>query len=184
MNQFIMKKVIYPVLWALLYFIAILAADIAGFLHAFLFINFGLLAAVLAAWPYVKLNQKHPVFGMSLLVVAVWMLLFFLIGEGKPVFYIGGAVLAVIAEILRMAFGPYGSRRSIAASYMALSLVPYTASGFMFTDIPLYLKLTAEEMGEKYAAGMTQILHPEITIACAAVTILIAWLMVRLFAKK
>lgn len=179
-----MKKVLDVLLWAVLYFVAFLAADCLGFLHPFLYLFFALAAAILCAWPYVKLSQKHPAPGMAIIPVALTVLLFAVMGEAKMDFVAIALCLALVAEAVRYLAGPYDSPRSIRASYPVVSLIPFSAVLFMWTSPGHMYPETIEEMGQAYADKMQPLFNIGLEAGMIVLTLGIAYCAARLLTKK
>lgn len=178
-----MRKIINAVLWALLYFVGVFAGECLGFIHPFFWLYFGFFAAIFAAWPYVKLNQKHPVFGMALLAAGIWLGIYLILGEGHKTFFIGGIVLAVIAEALRLC-GGYGSKKSICLSYCALALIPFAKTIIILTKPDFVLQNTVEEMGQTYADQMFAMPNSWLFWVMVAATLAVAYILSSIFCRK
>jgi len=182
-----MKKTLSAIGLALLFFVAWFAAECLGFVSPFCWLYFGLIAAVLAAWPYAILCKKHPVFGMALLAFGVWFLAYIAMGEMNPAtnpsgFWISIG-LAVVAEILRRACGGYRSRSSVRASYLALSLVPVAKTSVMFFRPEYCHQVTIEEMGEQYAEKLFALTTPGIAIGVDIAILIVAFLCISFFTR-
>ncbi len=179
-----MKKLLYVLLWAVLYFVAFLAADCLGFLHPFLYLYSALAAAILCAWPYVKLNQKHPVTGMAIIPVALMVFLFAAIGEAKMDFVAIALLIGLVAEAVRHLAGPYDNPRSIRASYPVVSLIPFSAVLFLWTAPGHMYPETMQEMGKAYADKMQPLYNIGLEIGMIVLTIIIAYVCCYLLTKK
>ena len=62
-----MERAVKVLVLALLYVLAVCIVELVGFYHPFFWTYSAVFAAVLAAWPYFKLCQSHPIPGMAIL---------------------------------------------------------------------------------------------------------------------
>ena len=179
-----MKKLLDVLLWVVLYFVAFLAADCLGFIHPFLYLFFALAAAILCAWPYVKLNQKHPVTGMGVLISAFTVCIFAAMGEAKMDFVAISLGLGIVADAVRYLAGPYGSAKSICASYPILALMPFSAVLFLWTAPDHMYAPTLEEMGEAYANAMQPLFNAGLEVGMILLTLALAYGCAWFFTRK
>ncbi len=172
------KKILNAILWSLLYVVAFFVADAFGFLHPFLWVYFGLIAAVLTAYPYVKLCKNHRVFGMALLPVLFLMIAFYIVKEfdGQNMqLPIVSIAIALAAEGMRRFIGGYNSEASVVSSYCLLALIPTVDSMILWLRPEYVLKMTENEMGEKYMEQMEAVSQIWILLLVTLVIVILAF---------
>ena len=66
-----MERAVKVLVLALLYVLAVCIVELVGFYHPFFWTYSAVFAAVLAAWPYFKLCQSHPILVYLSLILKV-----------------------------------------------------------------------------------------------------------------
>ena len=169
-----MERVIRVLVLAVLYVAAVALCDLLGFFHPFGWTYSGVFAAVLAAWPYFKLCQRHPMPGMAILCTVLLLMVYFLFGQGHEYFALGCVGLGCLAEGLRKLFGNYRGRKGVIASYAVMSLIPFTKSIVLWIDYETAMGLIISRMGDIYAAVMGRMLSKYMLIAMIVLTLILA----------
>ena len=178
-----MKQFFSVVGLILLFFVASFVCCCLGFFHPFLWVYSSLTSAVLCAWPYCRLVDRHPHFGMAFLVVAVTTLLYWAMGEGDGLYLGIAAVIAVVAELVRL-IGSYKSLTSKILSYAAVTLLPFANTLRMWIYPDVSMAQTVEEMGNEYAAQMPGVLSPWLLAAMIVASALLAIIMALVCYRK
>lgn len=169
--------------WAILYFVAMLLGACAGFLHPFCWVYSAVLVALLGAWPYVRLTQSYPVFGMALLVAVVNIGLNML-GEGDGQFALIAILIGLLAEAVRKLGSDYDSESSVRLSYTVFALTPFANTLRMWISRDASMVQTVEEMGQEYADKMPSVLNPWLLALMVVLTMAVAWFSSALFYQK
>ncbi len=168
---------------ALLYVVAVSLFELVGFFHPFFWTYSAVFAAVAAAWPYFKLNQRYPMPGIAILCAVLLLLLNFIFGQGHEYFALGCVLLGCIAEGLRKFLGNYRQSRGVIASYAAMSLIPFSKSIVLWIDYDTAMELIISRMGDIYAAVMGRMLSKYMLLAMIILTLILAvltmWLLTR-----
>ena len=178
-----MKQFFSVVGLILLFFVASFACCCLGFFHPFLWVYSSLTSAVVCAWPYYRLVDRHPHFGMAFLVVAATTLLYWAMGEGDGLFLGIAAVIAVAAELVRLT-SQYKSLTSKILSYAVVTLLPFANTLRMWIYPDVSMAQTAEEMGEEYATLMPRVLSPWLLAAMIVASALLAIIMALVCYRK
>ncbi len=160
--------------WSLLYFLLSMACSCAGFLHPFLWVYSAILMALVGAWPYIRLTQSFPYFGMALLTGVITLTLNLILGEGDGQSMLIGIIIVSTAEFFRKS-GGYQSERSIRGSYMIFSLLPFANTLRMWLTPNEAMAQTVEEMGESYATQMETVTSIGMLFASIVITLVLAW---------
>ncbi len=121
-----MERAIKVIGLALLYVLAFFIVEILSFFHPYAWTYSAVPAAVLAAWPFFKLCQRYPLPGIAMLCSMLLLMLNFLFGQGHEILALGCFLLGFIAEGFRKFMGNYRGRYGTIASYMVMSLIPFT----------------------------------------------------------
>ena len=167
----------------ILYVIAVSVIELLGFYHPFFWTYSAVFAAVIAAWPYFKLCQRHPLPGLAMLCALVLLILNFIFGQGHEYFALGCVVLGFIAEGCRKYLGGYRSRKGVIASYAAMSLIPLTKSIVLWIDYDTAMDMIISRMGDIYAAVMGRMMSKYMFMAMFVLTLIAAvgmmWILTR-----
>ena len=169
-----MERAVRVLVLAALYVVAVCLPEFLGFVHPFGWTYSAVLAAVLAAWPYFKLCQRHPMPGMAILCAVLLLMVNFLFNQGHEYFALGCIVLGCIAECLRKVFGNYRGRMGVITSYAAMSLIPFTKSIVLWIDYETAMNLVISRMGDIYAAVMGRMLSKYMLLAMIVLTLVLA----------
>ncbi|MBQ9556080.1 MAG: MptD family putative ECF transporter S component [Muribaculaceae bacterium] len=178
-----MERAIKVIGLALLYVVAVSLFELVGFFHPFFWTYSAVFAAVVAAWPYFKLNQRYPMPGIAILCAVLLLLLNFIFGQGHEYFALGCVLLGCIAEGLRKFLGNYRQSRGVIASYAVMSLIPFSKSIVLWIDYDTAMELIISQMGDIYAAVMGRMLSKYMLLAMIILTLILAvltmWLLTR-----
>lgn len=148
------RSVISVILLSLAVIFIQFAASFLGFVHPFFWVYSAAFAAFFAAFPYIALQKRYPVFGMALLPAIILLALNFLLGECDAQAVIFTILIAVLAEIFRLFMGGYHSKHGRVASYLMFSLLPF-ANTLRIWVTPEDSKIqTVAEMGAEYGVQM------------------------------
>ena len=173
-NFLVMERAVKVLILAALYVVAVTLPEFLGFIHPFGWTYSAVFAAVLAAWPYFKLNQQHPMPGMAILCTMLLLMVNFLFGQGHEYFALGCVGLGCVAEGLRKLFGNYRGRKGVIASYAALSLIPFSKSIVLWIDYETAMGLVISRMGDIYAAVMGRMLSKYMLLSMIILTLVLA----------
>ena len=169
-----MEKAVRVLVLAILYVAAVCLVELLGFLHPFGWTYSGVFAAVLAAWPYFKLCQRHPMPGMAILCTVLLLMVNFLFAQGHEYFAAGCIGFGCIAELLRKVFGHYSGRKGVIASYAVMSLIPFSKSIVLWIDYETAMGLVISKMGDIYAAIMGRMLSKYMLLSMIILTLIFA----------
>jgi len=178
-----MKNIVQIIGWALLYFIIELLCNISGLLHPFCWVYQAIPCAILAAWPFARLTKNHTTPGLLVVVAMIWIALNRLIGEGDGLYIIIGVAIAVVSELIRLAYGckSYDAR---IMSYMAFSLLPFSNPLRIWIKFEETMEHVTEEMGEVYVSKMLDVCTPSMLVAMIVMTLALAYVSFRFFENK
>lgn len=179
-----MERVVKVLALAFLYVIAVSVVELVGFYHPFFWTYSAVFAAVLAAWPYFKLCQSHPMPGMAILCAVLLLMVNFIFGQGHEYFALGCVVLGCIAEGLRKLFGNYRGAKGVITSYVVLSLIPFTKSIVLWIDYDTAMELIISNMGDIYAAVMGRMLSKYMFMAMMALTVVFAFITIWMLTRN
>lgn len=163
---------------ALLYVLAVCIVELVGFYHPFFWTYSAVFAAVLAAWPYFKLCQSHPIPGMAILCAILLLMVNFIFGQGHEYFALGCFGFGCIAEGLRKFFGNYRGVKGVISSYVVMSLIPFSKSIALWIDYDTAMDLIISRMGDIYAAVMGRMLSKYMFMSMVALTVILAFITI------
>ena len=169
-----MERAVRVLALAALYVAAVMLVELLGFFHPFGWTYSGVFAAVLAAWPYFKLCQRHPMPGMAILCAILLLMVNFLFAQGHEYFALGCFGFGCIAEGLRKIFGNYRGRLGVISSYAVMSLIPFSKSIVLWIDYDAAMNLVINRMGDIYAAIMGRMLSKYMFLAMVILTLILA----------
>lgn len=169
-----MEKAVRLVVLALIYVAAVSCVELLGFLHPFGWTYSGVFAAVLAAWPYYMLSERHPMPGIAILCAILLLMINFLFGQGHEFYALGCIGFGCIAECLRKLFGNYRGRKGLITSYAVMSLIPFSKSIILWIDYDTAMNLIISRMGDIYAAVMGRMLSKYMLLAMIVLTLILA----------
>ncbi len=169
-----MEKVVRVLALAILYVVAMSIVELLGFFHPFGWTYSGVFAAVLAAWPYFKLCQRHPMPGIAILCALLLLMVQFMFGQGHEYYALGCVGLGCVAEGLRKLCGNYRGRMGVIASYAAMSLIPFSKSIVLWIDYQTAMDLIISRMGDIYAAVMGRMLSKYMLLSMIILTLVFA----------
>ena len=173
-----MERAVKVLVLALLYVLAVCIVDLVGFYHPFFWTYSAVFAAVLAAWPYFKLCQSHPIPGMAILCAILLLIVNFIFGQGHEYFALGCFGFGCIAEGLRKFFGNYRGVKGVISSYVVMSLIPFSKSIVLWIDYDTAMDLIISRMGDIYAAVMGRMLSKYMFMAMVALTVILAFITI------
>ena len=131
-------------------------------------------AAILAAWPYYKLNERYPLPGIAMLCAVLLLMINFLFGQGHIVFAIGCFVLGFIAEGFRKFMGNYRSRKGTIASYVVMAFIPFTKTCVWWINFDLASEMSIYNYRDIYFATMGRMLSYPILAIMLVLTFVLA----------
>lgn len=167
----------------MLYVLAFLIVEVMGMSHPYLWTYSAVPAAILAAWPYYKLNERYPLPGIAMLCAVLLLIINFLFGQGHIVFALGCVVLGFIAEGLRKFLGNYRSRKGTIASYVVMSFIPFTKTCVWWINFELASDMNIYNFEDVYYATQGRMLSMSVLSTMLALTFVLAlisiWLVTR-----
>lgn len=153
--------------FAVLYFVAVFAAEFIGFLHPLFWLLAPALGALLAAYPYHWLSLRWKSFGLGTTLSAILGLLMLVMGE----FDIARLAICVgfglFSDIVRLVV------KNDCVTYPLLALGNIATIIYMWTRKAWYLQGAAEECGSAYADAMAPLQSTLwLVVAIAAIIVL------------
>lgn len=179
-----MQRAIKLIGLALLYVVAFLFVEGFGIIHPYAWTYSAVPAAVLAAWPYYKLNERYPLPGMAMLCAVMLLMLNFLFGQGHEIFALGCFVLGFIAEGLRKFIGNYRSRKGTIASYVVMSLIPFTKTCVWWIDFDTASNMNIINYRDVYYATLGRMLNLTTLITMIVLTVVLALVSIWFFTRR
>ena len=171
-----MQRAIKLIGLALLYVLAFIIADAIGFFHPYIWTYSAVPAALLAAWPYYKLCERYPLPGMAMLCALLVLMVNFLFGQGHEIFALGCIIFGFIAEGCRKFLGNYRSRKGTIASYVVMSLIPFTKTCVWWIDFATASEMNIYNWNDIYYATQAgKLLSYPVLSGMVILTILIAF---------
>lgn len=174
--------------WSALYLLIVFAVECLGFIHPFLWVYCALFAAPFSVWAYHKLVSNYPYPCITLMPALLLVVVHLATGEGDSLFLILAAAIVTLTELVRYCAGrittsqvgstAYQTATSRRWGYAIFALLPFANTLRMWVCPEESMAITAEEMGEQYAAWMTDILSPWLLCACVIATMTIAYICI------
>lgn len=153
--------------FAVLYFVAVFAAEFIGFVHPVCWLLAPALGALLAALPYRWLSLRWHKFGLGTMLSAVFGLLMLAVGEldlTRMAICVG---FGLLSDVVRL-----GAKRDC-ITYPLLALGNMATIIYMWTRKAWYLQGAADEVGQAYADAMAP-LQSTLWFVIAIVAIVVA----------
>ncbi|MCR5822552.1 MAG: MptD family putative ECF transporter S component [Bacteroidales bacterium] len=137
--------------FAVLYFVAVFAAEFIGFIHPVCWVLAPALGALLGAVPYRWLSVRWHKFGLGTLLAAVFGLLMLAMGEVDITRLLIIVGCGLISDVVRLC------TNKDCVTYPILALGNLAGIIYMWTRKAWYLQGAAEEVGQSYADAMAQL---------------------------
>ena len=135
-------------LFAVLYFVAVFAAEFIGFLHPVCWILAPAFGALLAAIPYRWLAVRWHKFGLGTMLSAVFGLLMLAMGEMDFLCLAISVGFGLLSDLVRIIL------KKDCIAYPVLALGNIALIIYLWTRKDWYLHGAADEMGQAYADAM------------------------------
>ena len=178
-----MERALKVIGLALLYVLAFFVVEILGFLHPYAWTYSAVPAALLAAWPYYKLCERYPLPGLAMLCAVLLLLLNFLFGQGHEVLALGCFILGFIAEGFRKFLGNYRGRLGTIASYVTMSLIPFTKTAVWKFDYNIAKDMNIYNWQDIFYATKGRMVNWSMMSVMVVITLVIAlitmWFLTR-----
>ena len=178
-----MQRAIKLVGLALLYVVAFLIVELLGMSHPYLWTYSAVPAAVLAAWPYYKLNERYPLPGIAMLCAVLLLMINFLFGQGHIVFALGCVILGFIAEGFRKFLGNYRSRKGTIASYIVMAFIPFTKTCVWWINFELASDMSLYNYEDIYYATKGRMLSYPILGTMLTLTLILSFVSIWFFTR-
>jgi len=180
-----MQRAIKLIGLALLYVLAFVIVEGLGAMHPYLWTYSAVPAAFVAAWPYYKLCERYPLPGMAMLCALLLLMVNFLFGQGHEIFALGCFILGFMAEGFRKFLGNYRSRKGTIASYVVMSLIPFTKTCVWWVDFDLAWGMSIFNKEDIYYATVGgKILSLNVLAIMVILTIVIALASIWFFSRN
>ena len=134
--------------FAVLYFVAVFAAEFIGFAHPVCWLLAPALGALLGAIPYRWLSERWRGFGLGTVLSAVLGVLMLAIGEMDCTRLAICVGFGLLSDLLRLAV------KNDCITYPVLAIGNIASIIYMWTRKEWYLQGAADEVGQSYADAM------------------------------
>ena len=134
--------------FAVLYFVAVFAAEFIGFAHPVCWLLAPALGALLGAFPYRWLSVRWRKFGLGTVLSAVFGLIMLALGEMDFLRLAVCVGFGLLSDVVRL-----GVKRDC-VTYPLLALGNIATILYLWTRKAWYLQGAANEMGQAYADAM------------------------------
>lgn len=135
-------------LFAVLYFVAVFAAEFIGFVHPMCWLLAPALGALLAAFPYRWMALRWHKFGLGTVLTAVFGLLMLAMGEMDFLCLAICVGFGLLSDLVRIIL------KKDCVAYPVLALGNIAIIIYMWTRKAWYLQGAADEVGQAYADAM------------------------------
>ncbi|MFC2822047.1 MAG: MptD family putative ECF transporter S component [Spirochaetales bacterium] len=171
-----MKKILFAILLAVIYFAITLGCMFLGFVSPVLWVYQPVISAFLAATPVLIACRNWKKFGAVLIFPAVLTVLLIFSGEASGTFRICSLLIVLAAsELVRKLMG-YESKNGARLSYAVVSLIPICPILLLWLDTKFYYSGAVSEMGQAYANSLMKMATPFGLILLIALTFLAGYL--------